>query len=78
MQMSERPELNQELDAATFRKIYYLKQELVSFCREKGLPTSGSKTELTDRIAYFLDTGKVLNSPAVKRSTANIGTLTQV
>ena len=44
----------------TFRNFYYLKQELVDFCRENALPVSGGKIELTDRIACFLDTGKVL------------------
>ena len=77
MQMSERPKLNKELDAATFRSFYYLKQELADFCKENGLPTSGSKAELTDRIAYFLDTGKV-QKPSTERKTAvNIGTLTE-
>ena len=41
--MSERPKLNKELDAATFRSFYYLKQELAGFCKENGLPTSGNK-----------------------------------
>ena len=31
--MSERPDLNKELDAKTFKRFYYLKEELVSFCR---------------------------------------------
>ena len=57
--MSERPKLNKKLDAATFRSFYYLKQELADFCKENGLPTSGSKSKLADRIAYFLDTVKV-------------------
>lgn len=66
--MNERPELNIELDVATFRSFYYLKQELADFCKENGLPTSGSKAELTDRIAYFFDTGSVLNPlPKEKR-----------
>ena len=56
--MNERPELNKELDAITFRNFYYLKQELIDFCRENGQPTSGDKIELTDRIATFLDTGR--------------------
>ena len=63
--MNERPKLNKETDAAAFRGFYYLKQELIDFCRENGLPTSGDKIELTDRIATFLDTGK---TPAVKKS----------
>ena len=62
--MNERPELNIELDTVTFRSFYYLKQELIDFCRENRLPASGSKAELTDRIAYFLDTGSVLKPTA--------------
>jgi len=77
MQMSERPELNKKLDAATFRSFYYLKQELADFCKENGLPTSGSKIELTNRIAYFLDTGKVQNPSPRRISAVMIGTLTE-
>ena len=75
--MCERPELNKKLDAATFRSFYYLKQELADFCRENRLPTSGSKAELTDRIAYFLDTGSVLKPTAERKTAVNIGTLTE-
>lgn len=75
--MNERPELNKKLDAATFRSFYYLKQELADFCKENGLPTSGSKAELTDRIAYFLDTGNVLKPSAKRKTAVNIGTLTE-
>ena len=75
--MSERPKLNKKLDAATFRSCYYLRQELADFCKENGLPTSGSKIELTDRIAYFLDTGNVLKFSAERKAAINIGTLTE-
>ena len=75
--MSQRPELNEKLDAATFRSFYYLKQELANFCKENGLPTSGSKAELTDRIAYFLDTGSVLKPTAERKTAAIIGTITE-
>lgn len=68
----ERPELNKDLDSKTFRDFYYLKEELVDFCRKCGLSTSGGKIEITDRIAYFLETGKVLNNSAVKRSRTAI------
>ena len=77
MQMNEWPELNKKLDAATFRSFYYLKQELSHFCKENGLPALGSKTELTDRIAYFLDTGKVLKPTAERKTAVSIGTLTE-
>lgn len=75
--MSERSKMNKELGAITFRSFYYLKQELADFCRENGLPTSGSKAELTDRIAYFLDTGSALKPTAERKTAVNIGTLTE-
>ena len=75
--MNQRPNLSKELDGATFRSFYYLKQELVDFCRENGLPASGGKIELTDRIAYFLDTGKVLAASVRRRSPVNVGTITE-
>lgn len=57
--MADRPILDRNLSSTVFREYYYLKEELVDFLRENGLPTSGGKVELADRIAYFLDTGKV-------------------
>ena len=55
--MSERPILSKELDSQSFLNFYYLKEELIDFCRENGLPVYGGKFELTERIAHFLDTG---------------------
>ncbi len=75
--MSERPELNIELDGKTFRSFYYLKEELVEFCRTNHLPVSGGKIELTDRIACFLDTGKVLSSSTKIRRAEKIGDITE-
>lgn len=76
--MGERPELKIGLKGETFRNFYYLKEELVDFCRKNNLPTSGGKLELTDRIATFLDTGNVMISRKVsKKSTLDIGELTE-
>lgn len=75
--MSERPTLNKELDGKTFRSFYYLKEELVGFCRENNLPVSGGKIELTDRIACFLDTGKVLETSAKEKTTITVGAITE-
>ena len=72
--MGSRPELNINLDSKTFQDYYYLKAELAVFCRDNHLPTSGGKQELTDRISFFLDTGKV-QKPISKR-TARHKTLT--
>ena len=67
--MTERPALNKHLDSKSFRDFYYLKEELIDFCRENSLPTSGGKIEITDRIAYFLDTGNILSVKAAKKRT---------
>lgn len=56
----ERPQIDSNLDANTFREFYYLKEELVDFCRLEGLQTTGSKQVLTDRIAHYLITGEKL------------------
>lgn len=42
------------MSAGEFRNYYFLKDELVRFCRENGLATGGSKVELTGRVARFL------------------------
>ena len=74
--MSKRPELNKGMDGTTFLSYYYLKQELVDFCRENGLPVSGGKKELTDRISHFLDTGNILKTSAKKKTVNDIGVIT--
>ena len=66
--MESRPEITINLDSHTFREYYYLKEELMAFCRDNHLPVSGGKQELTERIACFLDSGKV-QQPVSKRNT---------
>ena len=61
--MGDRPELSRTLSAEVFRQWYWLKEELVQFCRDNGLPVSGGKTELAERIAYYLETGGIQKSP---------------
>jgi hypothetical protein len=53
-----RPELTPDISPADFQDFYWLKEELVLFCRQQGLPTSGSKQVLAARIAGFLINGK--------------------
>lgn len=70
--MNDRPVLDKNLDSKTFRDYYYLKEELVNFCRKNGIPVSGGKIEITDRIAYFLDTGKILSAPTERKKATAI------
>lgn len=68
--MYVRPDLEKNLDSKTFRSFYYLKEELVDFCRKNGLPISGGKMEITERIACFLDTGMILSPSKAKKKAA--------
>src|SRR5699024_8401119 len=52
-----------------FRNFYWLKEELQTFCRGNGISASGSKIEISDRIAVFLETGKI-QKPMRKRNTS--------
>jgi hypothetical protein len=53
-----RPPLTEKTSAADFRAYYWLKAELVTFCRAVGLSTAGGKQEIADRIGEFLESGK--------------------
>lgn len=75
--MSERPVLDKNLNSKTFRDFYYLKEELVDFCRKNNLPVSGGKIEITDRIAYFLDTGEVKAASKAKRKVTTVPSITE-
>lgn len=76
MSTTGRPILNNNLNGESFRKWYWLKEELVSFCKSNGIPATGSKTELTDRIAYFLDTGLVKSASVSKRASSKVMSIT--
>lgn len=75
--MEVRPKLDRNLDAETFRSFYYLKEELVLFCRENHLPVSGGKIEITERIAWFLETGKIKPPLSQAKAAAVLEDLTE-
>lgn len=64
--MNKRPILNNDLSENDFRSYYYLKKELIAFCKENHLPTSGNKIELTNRIAEYLTKG-IISKPSFKK-----------
>ena len=55
------------MSSAEFREYYYLKEELVDFCRQEGLHLSGGKVRLGDAIAHYLDTGQKPSGERVYR-----------
>ncbi len=55
--MDTRPNLNKDISIEDFREFYWLKAELINFCREEGLKMTGSKITISNRIEHFLRTG---------------------
>ncbi|RYX82909.1 cytoplasmic protein [bacterium] len=54
----DRPELSDKISIDDFTSFYWLKKELTVFCKIKGINTTGSKIEITERIKGFLTTGQ--------------------
>ena len=75
--MPERPMLNKKLNSKAFREWYYLKEDLIEFCRNESLSTAGSKAELSDRIGCFLDTGEKKKLAFKKKVKTDVGTITE-
>lgn len=65
-----RPKLTKELPVTDFQLYYWLKEELQTFCRENGMSVSGSKQEISERIALFLETGEI-QKPSRKAKCSN-------
>ena len=55
----KRPDLDRGISLKDFSDFYWLKNELISFCKENGIDCSGDKVEITNRIIYFLETGQM-------------------
>lgn len=75
--MADRPVLDKDMDSRAFQDNYYLKEELVQFCRQEGLQTTGGKIELNERIVRYLDTKEKITSPVVSRRSPDIGDITE-
>ncbi|MEK4081542.1 DUF6434 domain-containing protein [Solibacillus sp. FSL K6-1126] len=73
-----RPELKRKLDVQEFQSFYWLKEELQTFCRKNGMSASGSKIEITDRIAAFLQTGEIQKPLKKRKSPTNEAILTDL
>lgn len=71
--IDERPDLDLRLSAGIFRQYYYLKEELVDFCRKNNLQATGSKSELSERIAVFLESGKRIRAEHKNQKTQSAG-----
>lgn len=65
----QRPILNKNISLTDFNDFYWLKEELVAFCRNEGIGTVGGKLELAKRIRAYLSTGEIVKvETATKKS----------
>ena len=71
MTAPSRPPLTPALAVEEFARWYWRKDELVPFCRQLGLPTSGSKPEVTARIAAAL-AGHATTARVARRRTGTM------
>ena len=58
-----KPKLDKTISINDFKNHYWLKEELIVFCREIGINTTGGKIEVADRIMKYLTTGKIITKP---------------
>ena len=63
-----RPPLTAQISVSDFQACYWLKEELVAFCRTAGLSTTGAKQELAARICDYLE--QKLSAPAARAPKA--------
>jgi len=57
--MEKRPALHTNISGKDFNDFYWLKKELIEFCKKHSIPTSGSKEILSKKIVHFLKTGEI-------------------
>ena len=67
-----RPTLDQNLSFKQFKDYYWLKKELVDFCRATGINCSGGKLEIAARIEVYLEKGAIIEgSGSSKRESTS-------
>ncbi|BAY85917.1 hypothetical protein NIES267_54230 [Calothrix parasitica NIES-267] len=64
----ERPKLKNISSAEEFKNWYWLKEELIAYCREVGIKTTGGKFEIAERIVNYLNTGETQINQAQNKS----------
>lgn len=69
-----RPVLHSSLAADVFLDWYWLKSELINFCRQEKLSTQGGKPEITERIEVFLYSEKKLRSEVTRKPAKDMPT----
>ena len=67
----QRPDFSEIRSGEEFNQWYWMKEEMMEICKAAGLPTTGRKFSLRDRIMYALDhDGKIMPDPPKKKPTS--------
>ena len=61
--LDERPKLDTNISIKDFKEFYWLKTELVEFCKENGVTRGGGKLQIAKRIEEYINYGKIESSP---------------
>ncbi|NDV47523.1 hypothetical protein D0T49_10740 [Paludibacter sp. 221] len=69
----DRPKLDINISPDDFKNYYWLKEELVVFCRQNGIDHSGGKADISGRIMLFLETGIKTTKKAAKKPEKSSG-----
>ncbi|MEP5152601.1 DUF6434 domain-containing protein [Planktotalea sp.] len=62
MPIPEKPKIETICSGSELKQWYWLKTELASEAKRRGLKVSGAKFEILERLALFLDTGQIEQS----------------
>ncbi|MBN7814579.1 DUF6434 domain-containing protein [Algoriphagus pacificus] len=63
-----RPDFESIKSGEEFNKWYWLKEEMVAICKSSGLPSTGRKFDLRDRIMHALDNNGELKAEPKKQN----------
>ncbi len=66
-----RPELNKQISLEDFNAHYWLRSELIDFCKKEKLPYTGGKIAIVKIINFYLQTGQVFQ-PEIKKTLPTI------
>lgn len=58
-----RPNLDTKISINDFKDHYWLKEELIKFCKTNGIKRTGGKIEIASRILKYLETGETIIGP---------------
>lgn len=66
-----KPKLTKGISLKEFTDHYWLKEELIQFCRSAGINSSGGKIEIAKRITKYLSSGKIIKTASKKNNTTS-------